>query len=157
MSELRRRILRPYVDRGVSGTLRYQGGKLLLVSEPPRVQVRMLKLQELRRHNTLEPELQSTNRILLRWSECGGTGLVNPDADTRETHYDMLPPDLQEKVDDIVDASPWETLIRKWYLSTVDKQGLAELLGMSRSQLYSNWRSALWYYRGRFESQAIHA
>jgi hypothetical protein len=29
-------------------------------------------------------------------------------------------------------------------------------LKISRSQLYADWRSALWYYRGRFENAGIH-
>jgi hypothetical protein len=147
---------RPYIDRGKPGVLRYQGGQLPMVKDPERVRVRILKLQEIRRHNTLEPALQPTERVLLRWSESGGTGLPNPDAETRETHYDPLPPDLQAKVDDIVQDSPWATLTVKWYRSTMNKQDLANLLCISRTQLYGDHRSALWYYRGRFESKSIY-
>jgi len=147
---------RPYIDRGKPGELKYEGGILLTVNDPPRVRVRMMKLRELRRHNTLEPELHETERILLRWSESGGTGLFNSEADIRETHYDPLPPDLQEKVDDIMHASPWETLARKWYRSTLNKKALADLFCISRSQLYADYRAALWYYRGRFEAERVH-
>lgn len=147
---------RPYIDRGAPGTLRYQGDELLIVVEPPRVPVRMMKLQELRRHNSLEPALQDTHRILLRWSESGGTGLPNPEAETRETHYDPLPPDLQEKVDDIVDCSPWKTLTVKRYRTSLGTKELADVLCTSRSRFYEDLRAALWYYRGKFEAERIY-
>jgi hypothetical protein len=146
----------PYVDRGKPGSLRYQGGQMLAVKDPERVQVRIMKLQEVRRHNSLEPQLQETNRILLRWGEGGGSGLKNPEADIRETHYDPLPPDLQERVDDMVGDSPWETLMRKWYRTSLDRKALAKELRVSRTQLYADWRAALWYYRGRFEANRIY-
>lgn len=126
------------------------------VREPPLVPVRLLKLAAIRRHNSLEPQLQETNRVLLRWGEGGGTGLPSHDAEIRETHYDPLPPDLQEKVDEIVDDSPWKTLTVKWYRSARDRKILANELRISRSQLYTDWRCSLWYYRGRFELKRIH-
>lgn len=147
---------RPYIDRGKPGLLKYQrGGQLLLVKDPPPAPRVMLTLQALRRHNTLQPELQPTDRVLLRWGESGGTGLPNPDAEIRETHYDPLPPDLQEKVDDIVGGSPWVSFTRKWYRTNLTAKALAEEMCISRVQLYADWRSALWYYRGRFESERI--
>jgi hypothetical protein len=127
------------------------------VREPPSVRVRLLALSAIRRHNTLEPQLVETDRILLRWSEGGGTGLPNPNAETRETHYDPLPPDLQEQVDTIVDTSPWRTLTVKWYRSARDRKEIAAELRISRSQLYADWRCALWFYRGRFEALRIYA
>jgi len=142
---------RLYIDRGAPGTLRYQRGELLLVKEPPRAKEIILQLQELRRHNTLQPELQPTNRIFLRWAEAGGDGLPNPAADRRELHYDMLPADEEEWVTEVVKGSPWETLIRKWYRTTLDSKRLAEELCISRTQLYADWRCALWYFRGRLE------
>lgn len=141
----------PYIDRGRPGELRYSGRRLLRVTEPPAAPEVILKLQNLRRHNTLQPELVPTHRIFLRWSESGGSGLPNPEADIRETHYDPLPLDEEEMVSLIVRDSPWETLIRKWYMSTLDSQKLADLLRISRTQLYSDWRCALWYFRGRLE------
>jgi hypothetical protein len=81
--------------------------------------------------------------------------LWNPEADTRETHYDPLPPDIQGKVDDIVAGSPWETLARKWYRTTLTGQELADAMFISRSQLYADWRASLWYYRGRLEADEI--
>lgn len=151
-----KRIARPYVDRGAPGTIRYQGGKMLLVKEPPTVPEKILTLQILRRHNTLEPALQPTNRMLLRWAEGGGNGLPNPEADIRETHYDPLPPDLQGKVDTIVEGSPWAMLARKWYRSAGDRKALAEELRISRTQLYGDWRAALWYFTGRFQAERIY-
>lgn len=149
---------RPYLDPGRPGLLRYQrGGKLLLCKEPPPVLRVILTQESLRRHNSLQPALQSTHRTLLRWGESGGTGLPNPEADVRETHYDPLPPDLQGKVDDIVKDSPWEMLARKWYRTSLTTKELAASLCVSRPQLYIDWKSSLWYYRGRFESERIHA
>jgi hypothetical protein len=147
---------RPYIDRGAPGTLRYQGGELLMVIEPPRVPVRMMQLQELRRHNTMEPELMATHRTLLRWSEGGGSGLRNPEADIRETHYDPLPPDLQERVDDIVDSSPWRSLTVKRYRSAQTVKALAIELRVSSTKLHADIRAALWYYRGRFEAARVY-
>lgn len=150
------RILHPYVDRGPP-ELRYHGdGELLLVKDPKPVERVILTLQSLRRHNTLQPILQPTHRILLRWGESGGTGLPNLEAETRETHYDPLPPDLQAKVDDIVTGCAWELLTRKWYRTTLTGQELAVSLCISRSQLYADWRAALWYFTGRFEAEAVH-
>lgn len=150
-----KRIPRSYVDRGAPG-LRYQrGGRLLLVNDPEAPAKVRLTLEALRRHNTLQPALEPTNRVLLRWAEGGGTGIPDPDAEIRQTHYDPLPPELQRKVEDIVTGSPWEALTRKWYRSTMTGQQLADLFCVSRTQLYSDWRSALWYFRGRFESDRI--
>lgn len=156
MSEERK--WRPYIDRGRPGSMRYGiHGRLLEVREPERVHVRITRLEDIRRHNTLEPPLQETNRILLRWSESGGTGLPNPEAETRVTHYDPLPPDLREKVDEIVDASPWRILTVKWYRTTLVGRELAEEMCISRAQLYADVRAALWYYTGRFQSERIYA
>lgn len=147
---------RPYIDRGKPGTLRYQGGNLLEVRLPtPTAQV-IVSLQAIRRHNSLEPPLQPTHRVLLRWSESLGTGIPNPEADRRETHYDPLPPDLQEKVDDIVEASPWNILMHKRYRTNLDIKALAEVLCVSRAQLYSDLRAALWYFTGRFQAERVY-
>jgi hypothetical protein len=156
-----KRLPRPYIDRGKPGVPRYQrGGRLLLCREPPPVPRETLTIEQLlaarQRHNSLQPALEPTNRILLRWGESEGTGIPNPEAETRETHYDPLPPDLQKKVSGIVTGSPWETLTRKWYRSSLSNKELAEQLRISRTQLYNDWRSALWYFRGRFEASRIY-
>lgn len=126
------------------------------VQEPARVRLHILSLQEIRRHNSLEPQLQETDRVLLRWSETGGSGLPNHEAEIREMHYDPLPPDLCEKVDEVVDGGPWKTLTIKWYRSPLDRKVLAEQLRISRNQLYVDWRCSLWYYRGCFERLRIY-
>lgn len=151
-----KRSPRPYIDHGRPGTLRYQRGIVITVRAPIPVEVRLLALDAIRRHNSLEPELQETNRILLRWGECAGTGMPNPEAETRETHYDPLPPDLQEKVTLLVDRSPWSRFARKVYLATLTGKSLADELGMSRTKFYSDWRSSLWFFRGRFETEKIY-
>lgn len=149
---------RPYLDPGRPGLLRYQrGGKLLLVKDPPPVLRVVLTPESLRRHNTLQPALQSTHRTLLRWGESGGNGLPNPEADVRETHYDPLPPDLHAKVEDVVSGSPWEILARKWYRTDLTTKALAVVLCVSKTQLYVDWGCSLWYFRGRFESEQIYA
>lgn len=156
MSESGRKFT-PYIDRGRPGSLRYDHhGRPLRAKSPPPVLVRRLTLELIRRHNSLEPELQETNRILLRWGERAGTGLPNPDAETRETHYDPLPPDLQERVTLLVDASPWARFTRKVYLSTISGKSLAEQLGLSRTKFYSDLRASLWFFRGRFEAERIY-
>lgn len=150
----------PYVDFGRPGMLRYQrGGKLILCKEPeraPRVTLTMERLLAARRrHNSLQPALEPTNRLLLRWGESGGNGLPNPEADIRESHYDPLPPDLQQKVDDVVTGSPWELLARKWYRTSLTNRELAVVLGVGKTQLYVDWGNSLWYYRGRFEAERV--
>src|ERR1051325_1247686 len=95
--------------------MRYQGGMLLTVRAPVSIHVRRLALEAIRRHNSLEPELEGTHRVLLRWSESEGTGLPNPDAEVREIHFDPLPLKIQERVTEIIDSSPWATLTRKLY------------------------------------------
>lgn len=145
----------PYVDRGRPGALRYLGGVMPLVREPPIVPVRIMKLAELRRHNTLEPELQETHRLFLRWGEREGTGMPNPDADIREAHYDPLPLEIQQRVSSIVAKSPWLELIHKVYLTNLARGSVAEQLGVSRAQFNANRRAALWYFRGRFEAEKI--
>lgn len=150
------RNIRPYVDHGRPGALRYQRGIVITVRVPEPVQVRRLALEAIRRHGSLEPELQETNRILLRWGESAGSGLPNPEAETRETHYDPLPPDLQEKVTGVVDGSPWRHFTRKVYLATLTGKSLAEELGLSRTKFYSDLRSSLWFFRGRFENERIY-
>lgn len=143
--------LRPYVDRGRPGELRYDGEELLRVKDPPRAKEIIVKLEELRRHNTLDPRLQPTHRLFLRWAEGGGDGLPNPEADRRELHYDPLPSVEEEWVTEVVKGSPWETLFRKLYRTSLDSKRLAEELNISRTQLYNDWRNALWYFRGRLE------
>lgn len=147
----------PYVDRGRPGLLRYQRGGALIIMEQqvPPVHIRRLKLEELRRHNSLDPELQDTHRVLLRWSENEGTGLYNPEADIRETHYDALPLEVQERVTVIVNASPWRDDVGKLYFSNLKKASLAEQLGISRAQLSIRHNNALWFFKGRFESEGI--
>lgn len=144
--------LRPYVGRR-------SHDEDLRVKEPSAVQRVMLTLQmhrKLQREKILNPALQPTHRTLLRWAEGGGNGLPNPQAEVRETHYDPLPPDVHEKVEDIVTGSPWETLIRKWYRTSLTNQELIGVLGVGRTQLYVDWNAALWYYRGRFEAAGVY-
>lgn len=151
------KIPHPYVDRGPVGVLRYQhDGGLPVVKDPPPVQRLMLTLQAYQRHNTLQPALQPTHRILLRWGESGGNGLPNPEAEIRETHYDPLPPDLQTKVDDIVAGCAWEMLARKWYRTSLTAKELADEMCIARSQLYKDWNALLWYFTGRFEAERIY-
>lgn len=147
---------RPYIDRGKPGTLRYQGGHLLEVKPPAAVPQVIVTLQAVRRHNTLEPCLQPTHRIFLRWSESAGSGLPDEDADQRESHYDPLPPDMQTKVEVILTESPWEALIRKRYRTNLNMTQLADALCISRTQIYADVRSALWYFTGRFQSARIY-
>lgn len=145
-----------YVDRGRPGELRYEkDGNLLRVKAPAPVPRVMLTLQAMRRHNTLQPALQATHRVFLRWGESGGTGMPNPEAKVRETHYDPLPPDMQQKVDDIVEDCPWKTLARKWYRTNLTGQELADVMCISRRQLYSDWNAMLWYFTGRFEAMKV--
>lgn len=149
--------LRPYFDHGRPGPLRYgPDGKVLRAKEPPQAVRVVLTPESLRRHNTLNPALQATNRLLLRWGESGGTGLPNPEAEIRELHYDPLPNDLQEMVDDIVSGSPWASLTRRWYRTSLTPRQLAEELCIGKTQLYEDWKSSLWYYRGRFETESVH-
>jgi len=147
---------RPYIDHGAPGQLRYQGGKRLEVRIPPVIPKVVITLQAVRRHNSMEPPLQPTHRIFLRWSENAGTGMPDPDADRRESHYDPLPPDLQSKVDSILSESPWETLIRKRYRTNLNMSELADELCISRSQIYADLRAALWYFTGRFQAACIY-
>jgi len=150
-------IHRPYFDHGRSGVLRLgNDGKPLRAKDPPQVLRVTLTPDRLRRHNTLNPALQSTHRLLLRWGESGGTGLPNPEAEIRETHYDPLPPDLQTAVEVIVGTSPWELLTRKWYRTTLTVRELADSFCVAKSQLYVDWSSSLWYYRGRFDTADVH-
>lgn len=148
-----------YIDRGRPGLLRYQRGGVLVMMEGKvsAVKVPQLSLEALRRRNSIDPELQPTLRMLLRWSENAGTGMPNPEADIRETHYDPLPPDLQGAVTDIVSGSPWEWFIRKLVSSTLSKGSLAEQLGMTRDKFCDERKNALWYFRGRFEAARIYA
>lgn len=151
-----KRELRPYIDWGKAGSLRYQRGTVITVREPLPVPVRKLALEAIRAYANLEPELVETHRVLLRWSESEGTGLPNPDADKRETHYSPLPPDLQSKVTAIVDASPWCEFTRALYRAAISGRSLAERLGMTKTKFYEDRRAALWFYRGRFEAERIY-
>jgi hypothetical protein len=144
--------LRVYVDRGYRSTDER-------VKEPPMVQRVMLTLamhRLLQRQKILRPDLQPTHRTLLRWGESGGTGLPNPEAEIRETHYDPLPPDIHEKVDDIVSASPWDLFARKVYRTNLTNEQLLTELGLKRTQFYTDWNSSLWYFRGHFEAQRVY-
>src|SRR5262245_42219020 len=119
--------VRPYRQPGTPGTLHYHNDKLLRVKEPPQAPYIILTLQELRRHNSLQPELQPTNRIFLRWAAGSGTGLYNPDAEPRrESHMSRLGDAEHKLVDQMIIDSPWETLIRAWYRTEIDTQQLAK-------------------------------
>lgn len=145
--------LRPFVDHG-------RHPEVERMKDPPalpRVVLTVEKFAErLKRHNALQPALVGTHRLLLRWGESGGNGLPNPEAEVRELHYDPLPPDLQERVDEVVDESPWEVLTWRWYRTSLTVKALADEMAVSRAQLYIDWKSSLWYFRGRFESECIH-
>jgi hypothetical protein len=157
IARLSDKIHRPYVDRGRPGALRCdQDGGVPVVKDPTPVQRVMLTLQAYQRHNTLQPALQPAHRMLLRWAEGGGNGLPNPEAEIRETHYDPLPPDLQTKVDDVVDGCAWEYLAKKWYRTNLTAQELADQMCISKSQLYKDWNCLLWYFTGRFEAERIY-
>jgi len=148
-----------YFSRLRPSTGRRPQDESLRVKEPPtapRIILTMQTHKQLQRHNSLQLALQQTHRVLLRWSESGGNGLPNPEAEVRETHYDPLPPDLQERVDAIVAGSPWETLTRKWYRTSMTTKALAESMCIGRRQLYADWNALLWYYRGRFEETDLH-
>lgn len=148
----------PYVDRGRPGTIRYNehGVPVEMQGKVPQVwPERKLALESLRRHNTLDPELQDTHRVFLRWSETAGTGEFNPEAEKRELHYDPLPLEIQQQVTAIVAASCWEKFIRKLYLSTLTRGSLAEQLGISPSQLKNMRNNCLWFFKGRFEMEDI--
>lgn len=151
--------LRVYLDRGY-GQRFDDAGEPLRVKDPPTVPRGVLTVElfqrRLRRHNALPPMLTGTDRLLLRWGESGGNGLPNPEAEVRETHYDPLPADLQEMVDDIVSNSPWETLTRRWYRMNITPRQLADEMCIGKTQLYTDWKSSLWYYRGRFEAEDVH-
>lgn len=145
-----------YIDRGRPGPRYENGGALVLMKgQLPQLIPRKLPLEELRRHNALEPELQDTDRVFLRWSECEGSGLPNPEADVRETHYDPLPLEIQQWVSGIVARSSWFELIRKLYLTNLRGGSIAEQLGISRAQFNVNRRVALWYFKGRFEAENL--
>lgn len=155
LNEIETAVSRPYIDRGKPG-IRFQRGTVITVRDPPQVIVRRLALEMIHRHNSLDPELQPTLRVLLRWSENEGSGIPNPDAEGRETHYDPLPPEVQTKVTAIVDQSHWGAFVRKLVMTTLTKGSLAEHMGLSRAQFYAERRSALWYMTGRFESERIY-
>lgn len=149
---------RPYIDLGRPGLLRFQrGGRVVLMeAKVPTVEIPKLDLPAIQRHNQLEPELLPTLRVLLRWSENLGTGEYNPEADFRETHYDPLTPDLQVKVTEIVDTSPWQEFIRKLVMTNLSKGSLADQLGISRTKFCADRKCALWYFRGHFEAGRIY-
>lgn len=146
-----------YVDRGRPGELRYaHNGELPRVRQPQPVERIMLTLRAYRSHGQLQPALQPAQRVLLRWGESGGSGMPNPEADVRETHYDPLPPDLQQKVEDIVTGCPWELFARKYYRTDLTNKELMEQLCISRSQMYSDLSAMLWYFTGRFEAAMVY-
>lgn len=147
---------RPYIDLGRSGPRFQRGGRLVLMQA--RViapEMRRMKLEEIRRHNSLDPELQDTDRIFLRWSETAGAGEFNPEADVREIHYDPLPLEIQQRVTVIVDGSSWRKFIRKVYFTTLTRGSLAEQLGISTAQFKIKRSNALWFFKGRFEAEGI--
>lgn len=149
----------PYLDRGRPGSMRYtpRGQVVEMTGKVPPVPYpeRKLTLEALKRHNTLDPELQDTHRIFLRWSETAGTGEFNPEAERRELHYDPLPLEVQEQVTAIVQASCWEKFIRKLYFSTLTRGSLAEQMGVSTAQLKNMRNNCLWFFKGRFEVEGI--
>lgn len=146
----------PFIDIGRPGPRYQRGGRLVLMeTEVPSAEVRKLKLEEVRRHNSLDLELQDTHRIFLRWSETAGVGDFNPEADIRETHYDPLPLEVQQRVTVIVDESPWQKFMRKLYFTTLTKSSLAEQLGISLAQFKTKRGNALWFFKGRFQAEDI--
>lgn len=149
----------PYLDRGRPGSLRYgqRGTVITMTAEVPSVPWpdRKLTLEGLKRHNSLDPELQDTHRVLLRWSETAGSGEFNPEADKREIHYDPLPLEVQEKVAAIIAASPWGFFVRKLYFTTLTMGSLADQLGISAALLKTERKNCLWYFNGRFEADKV--
>lgn len=111
------------------------------------------------RHNALDPELVPTDRILDRWAVSVGSGLPSGNwDDTPRSRPPPLDDQTAIEVDRIILQLPhkYKTLVVRWYKSPLPRAAIAREMGLSsRTGLYLEWRSALWYLRGRFHGVGI--
>lgn len=118
------------------------------------------KLQEATRHNTLDPELVPTDRMMQRWAVSVGSGLPQ-DVEGWDDKPISKPPPLDDEtaitVDRIVQqlGEKYRRLAVSWYKSAKPRQSIAYELAIPRSSMYLEWRAMLWYLRGRFQGAGL--
>lgn len=125
-----------------------------------RMQDIVADLHAKRAPNALDPELVPTDRIMQRWAVSVGGGLPTDSwDDTPEAKPPALDDDTAIKVDRIVQHglnAKYHKLAVRWYKSPAPRQQIAQEMGLgSRTSLYLEWRSLLWYLRGRFHGVGI--
>ncbi len=109
----------------------------------------------------LDPELVPVNRIMERWAVSVGDGLPPEDGSWNDEPQTNVPP-LDDataiEVDRIVMhqlPQKYRTLALRWYKSRQPREVIREQMGLGATSLRLEWRSMLWYLRGRFHGIGI--
>lgn len=121
-----------------------------------------------RRGFQLDPTLEGVNALCERWAEetweYYSTGAVNPIYRLiREAEGAPLPSGLQGISNDTLALDQilatcedrYRLLVVRWYRYDDSVDQKARKLGLSRAQLYQEWRRVLEYLRGRLHAMGI--
>ncbi len=114
----------------------------------------------------LDPQLESTNRLLEIWGrdERAGSGGLHPlyaaellSKGEQLGGAPLAPDDVMVIVERTVLSSPGPTraLLKVWYRSNDAAEVKARRLGLSRATLYVHWNHALHYVRGRLHEAGL--
>lgn len=114
----------------------------------------------------LDPELQGTDRALDTWAKDRRDSSGSPKC----TLYNMAlvkegvvlegpreMSDVSMAIDNIYLSSPGPTraIITNWYCEPTPVRLKANRLGVSPATIYTVWKSALWYFRGRLHGSGF--
>jgi hypothetical protein len=120
------------------------------------------RLELLGKRGSLDPQLAIVDEMLQRWAASVGTGLPI-DPEKYDPPNKARPEPLDDETAVIVDRlvmrapKPFPRLINDWYRSQYPREVIAHRIGVSRSALYVEHRSALWYLKGRLHEAGVDA
>lgn len=107
---------------------------------------------------TLVADLVSTDVVLQRWAESVGSGLANTQEGEWEEGAESIWPPLDDDTATVVDQTilhaprRYSQLVRRWYRTPLSSTVIANDMGVSRSGLYLEWNSSLWYFKAAFSA-----
>jgi hypothetical protein len=110
------------------------------------------------RPGALDPELVPTDRIMQGWAAGSGSGLPSEKWDDRpKSRAPPLDADTFLVVEGIYVRLPakYKTLVHSWYRTPVPRSAIARSMGLPRTSVYLEWRSVLWYLRGRLHGAGV--
>jgi hypothetical protein len=114
-------------------------------------------VQHLTRQNVLDWRLAPTDRLMQRWTVSQGSGLPATVELARASRLSPLDDMTAVRVDQIVLAAPyrWPGFIHMWYRSPKPAEVIGQVLGISRTAVYTEHKVILGYLLGQFMAKCI--